>query len=144
MKTTDILILLGLGGLVYYFAQLNTAAGTANFVLGIPSFITPTKVNIPISVQNVSNAEVKLNALTANVAINGNPIGTASTFVQTVIEPTSQQLVNLTLDLSVLSLPTTILSLFNQTGNTYNFTVNGNANVNSLVLPFNLTQSVTI
>lgn len=144
MKTTDILILLGLGGLVYYFAQLNTAAGTANFVLGVPSFITPTKINIPINVQNVSNATINLKALTANVTINGNSIGAASTFTPVTIQPTSQQLINLTLDLSILSLPSTILSLINQTGNTYNFAVNGNANVDSLVIPFNLTQTVTI
>jgi LEA14-like dessication related protein len=144
MKFSTIALLAVGAGAVYYFAQLGTAGATANFILQGVQVKSLTKLNIQILAQNVSNADIQLNALTANVAINGNGVGGASTFTPVDIAPRSQQLINLELDLSVLSLPSTIMSLINQTGNSYNFTVQGNANVNSLVVPFNLSQQITI
>jgi len=144
MKGSTIALLAVGAGVVYYFSQLGTAGATANFVLQGVQVKSLTKLNIQIMAQNVSNANITLNALTANVSINGNSVGTASSFVPVDIAPTSQQLINVELDLSVLSLPSTIMSLINQTGNSYNFTVQGNANVNNLVIPFSLSQQVTI
>lgn len=144
MKTTDVLLMAGVGLGVYYFQQLNVAGQTVQFVFSGVQILSVTKLQVQILVQNVSNASVTLKAITADVTINGNELGSASDFNETVIGPTSQQQINLILDLSVLSLPGTILSLINQAGNSFNFSVVGNANINSLVLPFSLNKSITI
>lgn len=144
MKTTNFLLLAGGAIAVYYFTQLNTAGATVNFVLNGVQILSPTRIGIQLLVQNVSNADITVYAMTGNVSINGNNVGAVSGFQQTDIGPTSQQVVNLVIDLSLLSLPSTIIALINQPGNSYNFLVAGNANINHLVVPFTVSQQVTI
>lgn len=144
MKTGNLLLLGGAGLIIYYLSQLGVAGKTVQFVFKGVSFLSATKLQIQLMVQNVSNANITLNALTGDVTINGNELGSASTFTPVDIPGASQQQINLILDISILSLPSTIINLINQAGNTLNFQVTGNANINSLVVPFSVQQAITI
>jgi Late embryogenesis abundant protein len=148
MKASTIL-LLGVGGLLAYnFAQLGVAGATVQFVMQTPSFISLTQLSVPVLVQNVSNASVNLNAMSGTVSINGNSLGNVSYFpsTPTVIQPTSQQIVNFQASISLFNLPSTIQNLINNVpgSGTYTFTISGNANINSLIIPFTLSYPVTI
>jgi hypothetical protein len=148
MKTSTIALLAVGGGALYYFSQLGVAGATVQFVLGTPQFQSLSQLIIPITVQNVSNAVINLAAMSGQVTINGNSLGNVSYFppTPTQIAPTSQQIVNFTANINLFSLPSTIQNLVNnvQGSGAYTFVIDGNANINSLVIPFSLTQQVSI
>jgi LEA14-like dessication related protein len=146
MKLSNILIFGGIAVIAYELLNLGTAAGTAQFLLEGVTVNSITNYTVQILVQNVSNANVTLNSLVADIQLNGTDIGNASYFpsTPTVISGNSQQVVNLTVNPSLLSLPGAIINIVNAPGSALNFNVTGNANVNGLVLPFTLTKTVTV
>ena len=147
MKTGTVLLLGGLAVGAYYLSQLGVAANTVNIVFNGATPASLTQWQLQVVVQNVSNAAVNLNALSGNVMLNGNNVGNVSYFptAPAQIAPTSQQVLNLQLNLNLLSLPTAIQNLIQSpAGNTLNFEIVGNANINSLVLPFDVKYPVTM
>lgn len=145
MKTAGVVAIAAALGGAYYLTQVGTAGATAQFVFESVQFSSLTKWNVMILVQNVSNARINLNALAADITLNGDDIGNASFFPPTPaqIEPTSQQVVNLEVDLSILSLPGAIQDLISNPGSSYNFEVTGTANVNGFLVPFTLKKTIT-
>lgn len=145
MKTST-LLLIGAGLVAYELFNLGVATGTAQFVFDGVTINSITNFTVSILVQNVSNATVNLNSLAASIDLNGTQIGNASFFpaTPTVILPNSQQDVRLTVNPSLLSLPQAIIDAVNNPGVSLDFNVSGNANVNGLVLPFDLDKTVSI
>jgi hypothetical protein len=145
MKTNTIVLLAIGGGALYYFSQLGVAGATVQFVFSGVDMTRFPQLGIQVLVQNVSNATIQLAAMSGQATLNGNSLGNVAYFPPTpaLIAPTSQQLVNFTANLNLLSLPSTIQNLINTPGSgAYNFAVTGNANINSLVIPFNLTYQL--
>lgn len=145
MKPGNILLLVGAGAAVLYFTQLGVAAKTANFVFQSVDFLSATKLRVGILCQNVSNADVTVLAMDGSITLNNNFLGTAYYFGQPVeIAPASQQVIYLTIDLSVLSIPGTVVDLLNNPTQSFSLQVKGSANVNHIVIPFTVNQSVTV
>jgi len=144
MKTGTLLLVGGLALAAYEYAQLNTAVGTVQFMVAGINFKSLTDYEIQLLVQNVSNANVDLNALTGIVTINGSQIGNITDFSPVNIAPRSQQIVNIDLQPNLLSIPGAVQNLINNPGSTFNIAVSGNANVNNLVIPFSANQSISV
>jgi LEA14-like dessication related protein len=108
------------------------------------SFQSITSYTISIKVQNVSNATLVLNSLTGVVSINGNDLGNVSSFQTVEVAPNSEQVINIKMDLSLLGIPGLIQNVINSVRGTYTFELKGHANVNNLLLPFDLTNEITI
>ena len=145
MKTSTIALLAVGGGALYYFSQLGVAGATVQFVFtGIDLSRFP-QLGIQVLVQNVSNATLELDAMSGQASVNGNNLGTVSYFPAqpAQILPRSQQIINFSAGLNLLSLPSTVQNLLNTPGSgPYNFALSGNANINGLVLPVNLTYTL--
>lgn len=142
---TGTLVLIGLAGFAaYYFQQLNTVADTVQIVFAGIQPQGLLKYNLLFNVQNVSNASVTINALTANVTVNGNTLGTITDFTKRTVAGTSQETIPLTFDVSLITLPSTVLSLINSGSPNLNFVVTGYANINGFVLPFSENQTVGV
>lgn len=144
MKTGTVLLLAGVGLAAYEFQQLNTAAQTVQFQFSGVQINSPTSYNVQILIQNISNIACSVNAMTGVISLNGVQIGNISDFQPVTIGARAQQIVNVVLNPSILSLPLAIQNLINNPGSTLQFEVNGNANVNGLILPFDLTQNVNL
>lgn len=144
MKTGTVLLLAGLGLAAYEFQQLGTAAQTVQFQFAGVQINGPTNYNVQILIQNISNIACTVNAMSGTISLNGVQIGNISDFNPVTIGARAQQIVNVVLNPSILSLPIAIQNLINHPGNSLDFEVNGNANVNGLILPFDLTQSITV
>lgn len=139
------MILIGAAGFAaYYFAQLGTVAKTVQVVF---NGIQPQGLltyNLDFKVQNVGNAGVTLNAMTATVFLNGNALGTASDFTKRLIPGTSETNVTVKFDLNLFSLPAEIMQLVQSGSPNLIFEVNGYANVNGFVVPFTENDTVTV
>lgn len=144
MKGTT-LILLALGaGAVYYFEQLNTASNSLQVVFQGVRINGPFNYTLNLIAQNVSNATLELNSLAADVTVNGNDLGNISNFTPVTIGPNSSTAVNVTLAPSVLSIPGTVQALLQNPTGSFDFKVNGNMNINGLVLPLNVEKVIAI
>lgn len=152
MKTGNLLLLAAGGIALVYFTGLGIAGNTVQFVFEnvIPTSLT--QFQIQILVQNISNAQVNLYAMDGTITLNGNPIGNVSYFPPqpTPIMPTSQQLVIFNVDLSILNLGpviTQIVQAFSSQSagaGKFDFEIKGNANINKLIIPFDLTNSISL
>ena len=144
MKPTMI-ALIAVGG---YFAWkalgLGTAAATLNIVFAGVQMNSVTNYTLNFNIQNVTNTLINLNSLAGTVYLNGTNVGNVSTFTPVGIAANDQTSINLTMDLSIFGIGTAIYNLVNTSGSVLNFEVKGNMNVSSLVLPFDVTNSVTI
>lgn len=144
MKTGTALTVLALGVAFYYFAQLGTAAATVQIVFSGIQPMGLLKYRLNFIIQNVSNATVDLNSLAADVTINGNDVGNISKFGTTQIGPNSQTTIDADLNVSLLSLPGAIRDLLTNSHGTFDFRVIGNMNINTLVLPVDVEQTINI
>jgi len=146
MKIPGIAILAVGAGVLYYFSQLGVAGATVNFVFQGINFKSLSSLGVTIMVQNVSNAPLNLEAVSADISLNGDYIGNASFFPVTParIGPTSQMPVELIVNLSLLSLPGTVRDLIEHPTSQFTAVVKGNANINNLVIPFSVDQTVSI
>ncbi len=147
MKTGTILLVAAAAGAAYYFEQLGVAGATIQINFAGVSFKSLTKLNLVFNIQNVSNAPVFVKALTADVTVNDNEIGSISAFpngTEGNIPATGQKTMNFDLDISLISLPGAVRDIINNSGGQLNFEVIGNANVNALVLPFDLVKAINL
>jgi hypothetical protein len=144
MKISTVL-LLGVGALaVWEFQQIGTAAATVQFVFSGVQIKSLTNYVLQITVQNISNADCVLNAMSGTITVNDNDLGNVSDFSPVNIRARSQQVVNITLQPSILSLPGAITDIINNSGGQLDFVFEGNANVNGLVLPINVEKIITV
>jgi LEA14-like dessication related protein len=144
MKTGTILLLAGAGLVAYEFQQLGTAAQTVQFQFAGVQINGLTNYNVQLLIQNISNISCSVNAMSGVINLNGNQIGNISDFNPVIIGARAQQIVNVALNPNLLSLPFEIQSLINNPGQPLNFEVNGNANVNGLILPFDLSKTIIV
>lgn len=144
MKTGTIALLVVGGLAVYEFAQLGVAGKTVQILLDGVQINSITNFSLQLLVQNVSNANVKLNSMTGAITVNGNAIGNVSYFSPVTVASNSQQVVNVTLRPDLLSLPASIIALINNSGGNLHFVVDGNANIDGLVIPFTVEKDIAV
>lgn len=146
MKPITLLLLAGGAGLIWYFTQLGVAGNVVNIVFQGVQIKSLNDFGLQFLVQNVSNAPIIVNSMSANVTLNGNTLGNASYFGSPFSVPAnSEQLINIAFKPSLISLPGDISNLLNNgTGGSLEFAATGNMNVNNLVLPINVSTSTTL
>jgi LEA14-like dessication related protein len=144
MKIGNALLIAGGLFLGYNLLQLVSAGSNVQVVFNGVTMNSPLSYTLDFLIQNVTNATVKLNALTGTVSINGTQVGNLSDFQPVTIGPTSQQDIKMNLSLSPLGLAGSVAQLLTQTGQTLNFVVDGALNVDGIVFPFNVTNTLTI
>ncbi len=144
MKTGTILLLAGAGLVAYEFQQLGTASQTVQFQFAGVTFNGLTSLNVQLLIQNISNIQCTVNALSGQILLNDGQIGNISDFQPVNIAARSQQVINVIMSLNILSLPGAIQQLINNPGSSLDFEIIGNANVNGLILPFDLYKTVTV
>lgn len=145
MKTGTV-IAIGLGAAaVWYYSQLGVAAAVVQVVFSGVTIRSLTDYTLNFMIQNVSNATIELNSMTGVVSVNGNPLGNVSEFKLVQVPPNSQAPMNIDFEVSLLSLPGDIEDIVNNKSgnNNLDFKVVGNMNVNNLVLPLTVEQTVT-
>lgn len=134
---TGTLLLLGVAGIgVYELMQLNTAANTFNLVFNGVQPLGLLKYNLQFIVQNVSNATIRLNSLSAEVTVNDYDLGNVSFFPPQPLEigPNSQTPVNLLLQPNILSIAADAVAFFQNNPSQLDFVMNGNMNINGFVM----------
>jgi hypothetical protein len=146
MKTLNVILFAGAGLLAYHLLGLGVAGNTAQIVFDGITVNSPLNYTLSFLIQNVSNTTLNFEGIIGVVTLNGNSVGNVSNIPSAPIPipGPGQQRINLTLDLSVLGTLSAALSEINNPGQTLNFEVKGTANINTLVLPFDVTQSVTV
>ena len=144
MKTGTALLLLGGGALVWYYANLGIAGNTVNIVFDRVNFNSIRNFDVILTVQNVSNATVKINSMTGTVYLNGNSLANISDFTQRTVNPNSQLSIAVNVKPDFLNLGSNIMAIISDPSAPLRFTIEGNANINNLVLPFSLENDVNI
>lgn len=146
MKAGTLVAVAGGLGLIYFY-NLGTASQTVQVVLSGVQIKGLSDWQLTLMIQNVSNATIVVNSLSGVVNANGKQIATISAFPPGGLQvpANSQQPLIINFSPSVFTLPGAIIDIINSaTGNnTIEFNAVGNMNLNSLVLPFNLTQNVS-
>ena len=139
MKTGTALLLAGGGLALLYFGKLATAAATYQLVFKNVSIQSATNWVLTFTLQNVSNATLSLNSLAGTVSVNGNQLGNISMFPASpiIVPPNSQIDLPITLSIGLLGIPGIVAQVTQQAGNSFDFNVVGNMNINGLVAPFN-------
>jgi len=144
MKTSTVLILAGVGGLILYkYAGLAVASNDLNISFNSIDISNFPNANVSILAQNVTNTPITINALVANLTAQNSQVGTLSLFNPVTIAARSQTVINLNFTASVFGLPTSVINtITNATGN-LTFNIQGNINVQSIPtpIPFNITQN---
>lgn len=144
MKTGTV-ILLAVGGLaLYFYSELGITAASMNVVFDSVQIKSVTDYMIGLLIQNVSNSPIYVNSLAGDILVNGNELGNISDFSPITVNPNSQQVVQIEIKPSLLSLPGTVIDLVNNSGGNLNFTATGHMNIDNQVLPFNVSKSVTV
>ncbi len=105
MKTGTILLLAGAGLVAYEFQQLGTASQTVQFQFAGVTFNGLTSLNVQLLIQNISNIQCTVNALSGQILLNDGQIGNISDFQPVTIAARSQQVINVIMSLNILSLP---------------------------------------
>jgi LEA14-like dessication related protein len=144
MKLGTVALIATIGAGAIYLSNLGIAANTTTIIFSGVQIKSITDFMLSFMIQNVSNATIQFNSMTGMVSVNGSQLGNISTFQAVTIPGNSQQQVNIEFQPSLLSIPGTVMSFIQSPGSTLDFNIQGNANVNSLVLPFNLDQTITI
>lgn len=137
-------LVIGLVGAgVYIFSRLETvgAASRLNYVfksIGVEfKSAWLVQINIDIDIQNPTSTSFTINSMTGNLSLNDNFIGNLSNFTATEIKGNTQTAYRIALQLNTLSLPSTILDMFNNfSGITAKVT--GTVNVDNLNVPIEL------
>ncbi len=146
MKILNTVVLVGGGLLVYHLLGLGVAGNTAQIVFDGIQVNNPLNYTLSFLIQNVSNTQLNFKGIIGAVSLNGDPVGNISSIPLNgiPIPGPGQQRISVNLDLSVLGTLSAALSEINTPGQDLNFEVKGTANINTLVLPFDLTQTVTV
>lgn len=144
MKTGTI-ALIGVGAFILYdLSQLSTAVGTVQVLFSGIKINNVVNYTVTLTVQNISNIAVAVNGMTGNVLLNGNELASISDFTVRQVPARGQVDIPVTVTPSLFDLPSNIADLLQTSGQNLNFTVDGNVNVNGLVLPFTLDKAITI
>ncbi len=143
MKATNILMLAAAGYVVYYLGNLGVATNTVNFVFQGVTVNSIKDFIINLTVQNVSNANINLNSLAGDIYLNGQPFANISDFTKRVIAANSQTNIQIHVAPNLSSIPATLFEAMTSKDKALNFHITGNANVNSLVLPFVLDKNIS-
>ena len=146
MKVPSWVWFIGGGFVLFKFFNLSKAVDTVQFVFQGITIKSPTNYELKLMVQNITNSEVKLNAFSGIVTVNDSELGNFSGFEPTIIAPSGQSVVKVTVQPSLLSLPTSIkeiVDVANGDGD-LEFNIIGNANVNGFILPIDLTYNLKV
>lgn len=143
-NTGTVLLLIGGGIALWYYAGLARAGELMQVVFKTVTFNNLTSLNIILGIQNVSNTTININSLVGTVTMNGSTIGSISSFTPTSVPGNSEQQLSVQFDLSVLGLPGIISNIINNPSQQYTFAITGNANVNGLPVPISDTEQFSL
>lgn len=146
MKTGNILLIGGAILAVIYISNLGIAGATTQYVFNGIVFNSPTNWTVSILVQNVSNANVKLNSMAATASVNGTSIGNVSFFPSQplIVNANSQINIPVSFSPSILGVTADILSAITEGTTVFDFEISGNANVDGIVVPFDIESNVNM
>lgn len=145
MKINRPLVLVSAAAAAWYlFGNVARAAAsqTLQFVPAGVSF-SGSKLNFKINVQNPSNTSIKLNSLSGQLSVNGETVGTVSSFTITDVRAMAITPVTLTLSVSLFGAVALLYNVIQgniASGASVNF--KGYANVNGTMVPLNLTYKI--
>jgi len=130
------LLLLGGAAALWLIAKAETGKNLQFIPLG--ASWDGGALRIQIGVQNPTSNSLQYNSLAAQVSANGTVVGNLSGFVPKLIAPNQQTTVDVNFTPNLLG---SVAAIFNQVtqGGGITIAINGSANVNSIVLPVNLT-----
>jgi LEA14-like dessication related protein len=144
MKTSTFL-LLGAGAYaLYYLGNVGVATNTIQVIFSGVNIKSLTDYVVTMTVQNISNASLTVNAMSGNLLLNGNQVASMSDFTPRVIPAAGQVNIDIEITPNLLDIPSAIQNLIQTPGQNLVFTAVGNVNVSGLVLPFNLDKTITL
>lgn len=142
------LLFIGLGVAAVYFFGLGQAGNDLQIIFQGVQFHNVNNIQLQFVVQNVSNTAININSMTGVVTVNDNTLGNISTFTPVSVPANSQAPVNVTLQVSLISLPGALVDLFTNSGGELDFNATGNVNIGGLIhniiVPFNLDKTITV
>jgi LEA14-like dessication related protein len=142
MKIIPVLALVAGVGALIYFSNLGVGANDLQILLNNVQIRGVTDIQITLMVQNVSNATLNIKSMTGTVTLNGSTLGNISSFQKVDVLPNSQQPITVTLNPSLIALPGIVQTLLQGSGKQLEFVVEGNVNLNSLVVPFSVSDTI--
>lgn len=144
MRTSTILF--GAAGLLLfvYISNLGQAIATISVIFKTVIINSPLNYTVVLTVQNITNASVTINSMTGVLNLYSNPIANLSDFTPRIVPPNNQVDIPVTVSLSLLDLPEAVQNVITNQTNKLDFTVTGNINVSGLIVPFNLSNTITI
>ncbi|MET0461916.1 MAG: LEA type 2 family protein [Chitinophagaceae bacterium] len=129
--------LVGLGGyFLWYTTNLGIAGQTIEIVFQGVRFDSLTKYVVTFSMRNVSNVGVTVNAMTGTLYCRGQVFANLKSFTPVTVPARGEVNVEVIAESSVLTIPSIIADIIAQKANDIDFSVQGNANLNGLVVPF--------
>jgi LEA14-like dessication related protein len=146
MDGLNVLFLIAAVGVGVIALNFTKVGDTVQVILKSVTVNSINNWSIVITVQNVTNTSVTVNSLVGTVSVNGAQIGNVSSFIPVNISGNSQSDITVVFQPSLLTLPNAVITAIQAatSNNQLQFNVSGNFNLNSLVLPFSLSQNVSI
>ena len=130
------LLLLGGAAALWLLSKVHTGQNLHFLPLGVS--LDGGGLVITVGVQNPTDNSLQLTSLAGDVTVNGTNAGNLSGFQPVTILPNAQTSVNVKFTPNILGAALAIINQV-QNGGTVTIGVNGNANVNGVVLPVHLT-----
>lgn len=144
MKTTN-LLLIGAAGLgVWYYTGLGVSTGTLNLVFSGVKLNSINDWSVILTVQNVGNTALVVNSMSGNILLNNEQLGNISDFTKRTIPGNSQADVEVHIKPQLFNLSSQLQNIINNRNAPLAFNINGNVNVNNLVLPFSLDYNFSL
>ena len=137
MKTNDLLLILGLGGLAYYaYTRISLGNGLQFVPLGVTTGGNGLLVNI--GVQNPTSNSATLNSFAGNLKANGSSIASVSNFQGLTIGPNAQTSLQFSVTPNLIGLGIDLIDIAQNGLDNLAFTMSGTANVNNTPIPVNI------
>ena len=145
MKAEKLLLPIGAIIALYLFLAAKAVSTLNYFIQGVAlkfDGFVPV-LNLSIGIQNVSNESFEIRSFVGNLILDGQTIGTISSFAVVPILPASQTIYPISVRLSVIGAVTDIISLLQgNSGAPKNIDIVGNVNASGVVAPVNLSYKI--
>lgn len=137
MRTNDLLLVLGLGGLAYYAYTRYAMAGGLQFVpLGVST--GGNGLIATIGVQNPSGTSAVLSSFAGSLKLNGSTVAAVSNFQGITIQPNAQTQLQFNVTPNLIGLGANLLDIAQNGLDDYSVSLSGTANVNNTPVPVNI------
>lgn len=141
------LLLIGAAAVAYYLYTQKKAIGLLSYYIksvdGVSfSGFTPY-LDITLAIQNPSNTSFTVKDIIANLTVNGNNVGSISSFVPLEIPEASEVPYPLQIRLNLIGLTQDLITLIQQqSGNAITINLQGYVNASGITAPINLPYKI--